>query len=203
MNYRKTKVGVLDSKEWYNKAAKLYSSFHKELASYDKWLFKRFLPRDLNGKSVLDVGAGDARVYSYFHDHHARYVAMDIAEKLLKRAPGRVERVVADIEEERPFADEEFQVVLCFFVLLHISDLSHFFAEAYRVLSAWGKLIVLQNYQRRSYEYNIDGEQFKIQDWNHSHADIVDAAHGAFFAEEHIELVEKGVAIGMIYCFTK
>lgn len=84
--------------------------------------------------SVLDIGAGDARMYSYFQDKGVRYVAMDIAEKLLKRGPSRIEKVVADIEGEWPFADGEFDIELSFFVLLHLSDLSHFFEEAYRTL---------------------------------------------------------------------
>lgn len=85
---------------------------------------------------MLDVGAGDARMYSYFQDKGVRYVAMDVAEKLLKRGPSRIEKVVADIETEWPFADGEFDVELCFFVLLHVSDIGHFFQESYRTLTS-------------------------------------------------------------------
>lgn len=155
MSYRKTKIPVVSSREGYNDAAVLYKSFHKELESYDKGLFQRFLPRDMSGKAVLDIGAGDARLFRYFQDRQVRYVGMDVAEKLLKRAPSRVEKVVADIDSERPFAEGEFDVALCFFVLLHIQDLLHFFREAYRVLQNGGKLIILQNYQRRSYEFEL------------------------------------------------
>ena len=111
--------------------------------------------------------------------------------------------MVADIEAVWPFADEEFDMALCFFVLLHISDLGHFFEEAYRVLKPGGKLVILQNYQRRSYEYNINGKNYKIKDRSHSHQDIVVSGEDAFFTEEHIELMEKDVPIGMLYCFTK
>ncbi len=98
---------------------------------------------------------------------------MDIAEKLLKRAPGRVEKVVADIEETWPFEDATFDIALCFFTILHISDLQHLFDEAYRVMKPGAKLVILQNYQRRSYEYSINGKNFKIRDRSHSHHDIV------------------------------
>lgn len=64
-------------------------------------------------------------------------------------------------------------------------------------------MIVLQNYQRRSYEYNVNGKNYKIQDRSHSDADIVESAEDEFFTEEHIELFEKDVPIGMLYCFTK
>ena len=194
---------MLGSEEGYNKAAAEYKKFHKELASYDKGLFQRFLPRELKGKNVLDIGAGDGRVYKYFADKGVRYVAMDIAEKLLKRGPSRVEKIVADIEKDWPFPDGAFDIALCFFVLLHVQDLTHFFREAYRALKPGGRLIVLHNYQRRSYEYTVQGETFKIKDRSHSHEDIVETAQDEFFSEEHTLLVEKETPIGMLYCFTK
>ena len=203
MSYRKTKIPVVGSKEGYNDAAVIYKSFHKELASYDKWLFQRFLPRNISGKSVLDIGAGDSRLYRFFQDKGVRYVAMDIAEKLLKRSPARVEKVVADIEQPWPFADGEFHIALSFFVLLHLSDLRLFFTEAYRVLADGGVLIILQNYQRRSYEFEMPGKKYKIEDWSHSHDEIMKSWEKAFFTGEYIPLVEKDTAIGMLYCFTK
>jgi len=204
MSYRKTKIPVVGSKQGYNDAAKLYKSFHAELQTYDKGLFQRFLPRTITGKAVLDIGAGDSRLYKYFQDKQVRYVAMDIAEKLLKRSPSRVEKVEADIEETWPFADGEFGIELCFFVLLHITELKHFFSEAYRVLEDGGVLIVLQNYQRRSYEFELPGtKKYKIEDRSHSHNDIMRSAEKAFFTGEYIPLIEKDTAIGMLYCFTK
>lgn len=181
----------------------IYKTFHKELASYDKGLFQRFLPRDISGMSVLDIGAGDARLYKFFVDKHVHYVAMDIAEKLLKRAPARAEKVVADIEDVWPFEDDSFDIGLCFFVLLHLSSLTHFFAESYRIVKPGGKIVVLQNYQRRSYEFDVDLKKFKIEVRPHSHAEIMKAAEKAFFTGEFIPLIENDVEIGMLYCFTK
>ena len=204
MSYRKTKIPVVSSKEGYNDAAALYKSFHKELATYDKGLFQRFLPREITGMSVLDIGAGDSRLYKYFMDRQVRYVAMDVAERLLKRSPSRVEKVVADAEEVWPFEEETFDIELCFFVLLHISDIRHFFKEAYRTLRSGGKIIVLQNYQRRSYEFELPGKKkYKIEDRSHSHNEIMKAGEKAFFTWEYLPLVEKENQIGMLYCFTK
>lgn len=152
---------------------------------------------------MLDIGAGDSRLYKYFQDKQVRYVAMDIAEKLLKRSPSRVEQVVADIEQPWPFADGEFDIALCFFVLLHLSDLKMFFTESYRVLSNGGVLIILQNYQRRSYEFEMPGKKYKVEDRSHSHDEIMRYAEKAFFTGEYIPLIEKDTAIGMLYCFTK
>ncbi|MBP6910215.1 hypothetical protein KBC03_01300 [Patescibacteria group bacterium] len=62
---------------------------------------------------------------------------------------------------------------------------------------------MLQNYQRRSYEYNIHGNNYRIKDRSHSHKDIVESGEHAFFSVEQIELIEKDTPIGMLYCFTK
>ena len=66
-----------------------------------------------------------------------RYVACDIAEKLLSRHPnnaGTIEKVVCDLEEPLPFDDESFDLATSFFVLEHIEDVEHLFTEVYRIL---------------------------------------------------------------------
>jgi len=69
-----------------------------------------------------------------------RYVACDIAEKLLKRHPryggqaGKdVEKVVCDLEDTLPFDNESFDIATSFFVLEHIEDVDSLFGEVYRI----------------------------------------------------------------------
>jgi ubiquinone/menaquinone biosynthesis C-methylase UbiE len=67
----------------------------------------------------------------------ARYVACDIAEKLLSRHPnnaGKVEKVICDLEDTLPFDDESFDLATSFFVLEHIEDIESLFNEVYRIL---------------------------------------------------------------------
>jgi len=74
-------------------------------------------------------------MHSYFADKGiTKYIGFDCAELLLKRAPSRVEKVVGDIEDARPFEDASIDVALAFFVLIHIRDLHHFLEETKRVL---------------------------------------------------------------------
>ncbi len=66
-----------------------------------------------------------------------RYVACDIAEKLLSRHPnnaGKVEKVICDLEDTLPFDDESFDLATSFFVLEHIEDIESLFNEVYRIL---------------------------------------------------------------------
>ncbi len=200
MSYNKTKIPVLDVKTGYNKAAKLYKSFHAGLASYDKWLYQRFLPRSLTGKTILDIGSGDARLHKYFSDKWIeKYIWFDCAELLLKRAPSRVEQVVWDIEEVRPFEDQSIDIALWFFVIVHLRDLQHFMEEAKRVLKPTGNLIILHNFQRREYLYELTTETFKIQDHHWKPSDIEEYAQDAWFSVEQILLQEKWADIGILY----
>lgn len=200
MSYKKTKIAVVDSKTWYNKAAKIYKTFHQGLASYDKWLFQRFLPRDLQSKIILDVWSGDARMHSYFADKWiGKYIGFDIADELLKRAPSRVERVIGDIEEVRPFPDKSVDIILCFFVVLHIRDIKHLFEEAHRVLKEGGTMVVLHNAQRRSFIYTLPSDTFKIEDYHRRDSDVEEAASSAWFSIDSIILEEDSTHIATLY----
>ena len=200
MSYNKTKIAVLDPKTWYNKAAKIYKTFHKGLASYDKGLFQRFLPRSVRDAVILDIGSGDARLHTHFADKWIeKYIWFDCAELLLKRAPSRVERVIGDIEDTWPFEDGSIDVALCFFVLLHVRDIHHLMSEAKRVLKPTGNLIILHNFQRREYVYELPNDTFKIQDYHWKQSDVKTAAEEAGFHVEQILLEEKGTDIGILY----
>jgi ubiquinone/menaquinone biosynthesis C-methylase UbiE len=200
MWYNKSKIAVLDPQTGYNKAAKIYKTFHKGLASYDKGLFQRFLPRSVRDKVILDIWSGDARMHSYFADKGiAKYIWFDCAELLLKRAPSRVEKVSGDIEDVRPFEDASIDIALAFFVLIHIRDLNHFLEEAKRVLKPGGNLIMLHNFQRREYVYELPNETFKIQDYHWKPSEVQETAEEIWFTVEQILLEEKGADIGILY----
>lgn len=120
-------------------------------------------------------------MFSYFADKQiTKYIGFDCADLLLKRAPSRVEKIVGDIEEIRPFPDASIDIGLCFFVLVHIRDIEHFFSEAKRVIAPGGDLVVMHNWQRRSYIYELPHEAtFKIQDYHWNATDVQRAAENA------------------------
>lgn len=203
MSYNKSKIPVYDPQTGYNKAAKIYKTFHAWLASYDKWLYQRFLPRELSDKTILDIGSWDARLYSYFADKRiAKYMGFDCAELLLKRAPARVERVIGDIEQTRPFEDTSIDIALAFFVVVHVRDMEHFLSETKRVLKPSGNLIILHNFQRREYIYDLPNDMFKIQDYHWKPEDIKEIAEEIWFTVETIPLKEKWADIGILFNLT-
>lgn len=204
MSYDKKKVKIYDPKTWYDILYHKYHDFHKDLDSWDKWMFMKFLPENLNWLNILDIGAWDWRLLKYFKwKNYSRYVCCDISEKIMKRIRGNVEKIVCDLEWELPFVDQEFDIVLSFFVLLHIENIQWLFEEIYRVLKPWAKFIALHHIEHRPYEYNMWGEKFKIRNFIHKYEYIEKAADYSFFDIDYMDLLVGNNIVGKVYCFTK
>jgi ubiquinone/menaquinone biosynthesis C-methylase UbiE len=92
---------------------------------------------------VLDLGGGDGRLALELDAGELTVadpsrVALDRARRRLPEA--RVELVAPDAQ--LPFADSEFDLVLCTDVLEHVRDVQLFLSEARRVLGPGGRLAV-------------------------------------------------------------
>ena len=138
MSYNQKQILIHDPETGYNTIADQYKAYHKHLDSFEKGVFVKFLPRDQKNLQIIDLGAGDGRLYKFLSPlQPTRYVACDIADKLLKRHPGKdIEKVVCDLEDTLPFDDESFDVATSFFVLEHIEDVDSLFGEVYRILKS-------------------------------------------------------------------
>lgn len=135
------------------------------MTSFDHNIFTRFLPRDVSQCDILDIGAGDGRVYDYFQDRRFRsYTAMDISPAMLAQLrASNVTKVVADMNEIWPFADASYDVLLSFFALEYVTDLQDFFAQAYRVMRQDAIFVFSYFYQRREFVFGHADEQYKIE----------------------------------------
>ena len=135
MSYNQKHILIHNPKTGYNTIADQYGAYHKHLDGFDKGVFVKFLPKDKSDLQIIDLGAGDGRLHKYLAPlKPTRYVACDIAEQLLNKHPGGVEKIVCDLEDNLPFDDESFDLATSFFVLEHIEDLQHLFGEVYRIL---------------------------------------------------------------------
>jgi SAM-dependent methyltransferase len=101
-------------------------------------------------KHILDAGCGDGR-YSRFVLRHAdadaTITGFDLSPSMLRRARKRVrsERVshaVADLTR-LPFADGQFDAIVCGWVLEHLPDPRPGLCELARVLRPGGKLLLM------------------------------------------------------------
>jgi len=200
MSYNQKHILIHDPETGYNTIAEQYGAYHKHLDSFEKGVFVKFLPKGKEDLAIIDIGAGDGRLYKYLAPlKPTKYVACDVAEKLLKRHPGKdVEKIVCDLEDTLPFDDESFDVATSFFVLEHIEDIHFLFSEMYRILKSWWVFIIGHFIQRREFIWKKDKDQFRIKFFNHRIQDIEKLLIKNFFDLHVVPIREEGNIIGHI-----
>ena len=183
MAYDSKHTLLLDSKEGYNLTETEYKKYWPHLNSFYSLDFNRFVPRERKGYRVLDLGAWDGRMYEQLMKISPdEYVACDCAEKLLAKHPSKGVKVVCDLQQDwTMFKDESFDLLCAFFLLEHIEDLEHFFAEAYRVLKPNGQILIGHFLQRRLFLWNINAKRFKIVQYPHTIEEIEKEAKECWF----------------------
>lgn len=206
MAYDSKHVKVLNSEIWYNMVADQYQKHHSHLDSFFDLEMWRFLPREYNNLDIIDLGAWDGRLFKYFENISFRkYVACDIADKLLDKHPEKwmkVQKIVCDLNEKLPFDDDSFDIVMSFFVLEHIQNIELLFEEVYRILKFGGRWIIGHFLQRREFEWEHgkgkEHIKFKIQQYHYRFEELKKMAEYSFFDFQFQEVVEKWVLIWYI-----
>lgn len=211
MSYKSKWTKILDSELWYNMIADQYGKYHKHLDSFFDFDLSRFIDKGVEALNVADLWAWDGRVLKYFKKiKFQKYVACDIADKLLEKHPEqwwKVQKVVCDLNENLPFEDSSFNVATSFFVLEHIENIDWLFGEVYRILSNGGKWIIGHFPQRREFEWQSGKwknlEKFKIQQYTHKLDWLKKIAEYNFFDFKYQEIVENNTLIGYLIICTK
>lgn len=201
MWYDSKHTQILPPKEGYNLFAAQYGRYHDHLNSFEKWFFLTLLPRKTDYLDVIDLGAGDGRLYKLFqiqNIHFHRYVAFDLAEKLLSRHPSHpeVEKIIGDLEKPLSFGDNTFDLAFSFFVLEHISDIDQLFAEVERILQPWWQWIIGHFIQRREFIWKKWADNYKISFVPHRIQDLEKIAQKNVFKTHTIPIKEKGALLG-------
>lgn len=205
VSYRKFTTPQLDSKIGFNKAAKDYNTYREHLNSIDNNRFLRFLPRDIKGKNILDIWAGDGRIFEHFKNSNFNsYTAIDIAEEMLHSfRSSQIKKICADCSEHIPLDNESIDLALSFFFFEYITTLQEFFEEVYRVLTPGGTFVATYFYQRNSFVWWHGDDSFKIAREPHTYDQIQKAAEYAFFSVECKPIIDQYKTLGNIYVFTK
>jgi demethylmenaquinone methyltransferase / 2-methoxy-6-polyprenyl-1,4-benzoquinol methylase len=112
-----------------------------------------------DGSCILDIGTGTGDlIYQAAQKLHGngRFVGLDFAPAMLRLARGKRKgtgnhpEFVLGSAMSAPFKDHVFDSAVTAFVLRNVSDLSLFFAEAYRVLGPGGKFVSLDMFPPRA-----------------------------------------------------
>jgi SAM-dependent methyltransferase len=165
---------------------------------------------DFGDKHVLEVGPGIIRHLSYVESKPARYTICDInedvlsmAEKQLREATIPRETILLSRrnEEELPFANESFDVIISFNSLEHLHPLDIYLIEIKRILKSGGQLVggipcegglawglgrffTTRRYVHKNYGINYD----KIICWEHPNfADIIIERLDTHFERQYLK----------------
>ena len=206
MGYDSKHIDIKTAEDGYNKVANDYNKYHTLLDNFDQGMYKKFLPRSGKVLNIIDLGAGDGRMYKHLQKlPHNKYVACDIAEKLLKRHPGtkKIEKIVCDLKHPLPFADESFDLATSFFVFEHLEQLETVFQEVQRILAPGGRRIIGHFLQRREFLRRTNAENFKIEFYNHRIGKIEQLAQDNFGNIYIFPVMEKDDTIGYIILIEK
>ena len=101
---------------------------------------------DLSGCRVLDAGCGPGLYAEELLSRGAEVVAFDssppMVELAAERLGGRVTVLHADLNAPLPFAEAEFDLVLCALVIHHVDDRGAALREFFRVLRPGGHVVL-------------------------------------------------------------
>jgi len=201
---REQKVAIFSPKKWYNTLSEEYKKFHKHLDNFDKGAFLKFLPRETKDKTILELWAGDGRIFSHLIKKPKTYIACDIAERLLNKHPGwkNIKKVICDLEDELPFKTESIDIVLSFFVIEHIENIEQLFSEISRILKPGGTAIIGHFLQRRAAIFKDWKKKYKIDRFNYTHTFLCKQAECYFWKVANKAIYEKNVLIWHIIIFS-
>lgn len=137
----------------YNRVARFYDVMESlmEVMNFRRWrrMLFNFIEKEGENLLVLEIGSGTGKNLPFYPDFS--FAAVDISEKMLKRAVEknkrcgkRVDFVIGDAEK-LPFRDEAFDVVFSTFVFCSVDNPVNGLREAYRVLKKEGKAYFLEH----------------------------------------------------------
>lgn len=199
------KVEILNSSSGYDLAALDYDKKEKYLNSFEQ---NKLLPLfgEVNGKKILDVGAGTGRLSLVLGKAGAQVTALDVSMEMLKilaKKNGKIETVVGEADD-LPFEDNTFDFVTATFLIVHLKNPTAFFDEAYRVLKDNGRLIITNINQKEAPEVKIKQGKIKIESYYHRPEKIIEELENlAFKIEKNIFVYEKDVWINQIVVAVK
>ena len=202
MTYKNRKPSIVhDSKEGYDKYAKFYDKTLEYLDSFEQGKLMGVIGK-IKGKKVLDVGCGTGRIIKALTEKEAIVTGVDLSPEMIlvaKKKFPKIEFAEADAEK-LPFKDEEFDVVVASFLIVHLKTLQKAFDEIYRVIKPGGFFVVTNINQRKAPKLKL-AEQNKIviDSYYHMPDRVTAALEDSFFFVEKEEFVyESGIWINQI-----
>jgi len=139
---------ILPAREGYDRWAPHYDQKGNPAVALKQREIRRLLG-DVRGLQVVDLGCGTGRNSVEMAEAGAEVSAVDFSEGMLSQArqrqgAGRIRFIVRDLESSLPFADHQFDRVLCSLALEHVVNLDSTFGEMARICRPDGRVVVIE-----------------------------------------------------------
>lgn len=119
-----------------------------EMLLFSKW--RKKLLKKTKGK-VLEIGVGTGKNLQYYNYNQVNLTAVDISKGMLARAEKKAKKENFPVKfklvnsEKLPFKENNFDYIVCTFVLCSVSDQIKMLKEMKRVLKKKGKILFLEH----------------------------------------------------------
>lgn len=129
----------------YDNWSKEYDSFDNPMIAIDEMYFPETIGT-IDGLKVLDLGCGSGRYSLKLAQNNAIVTGIDLSEGMLEKARHKTSKyninfIKHDIQQNLPFADKSFDLVISSLVFEHIKDLGKIYSEIHRVLNDDGRFL--------------------------------------------------------------
>lgn len=128
------------------------------------------VPNIKNADKILDVGCGTGNIIDYisrFLNPKAKFYCLDLDKNPVLSE--KIEFSKCDVDVETfPFSDNEFDVVISFFVIEHLKNPQNLFSEAFRTLKSGGYFYCVTEYYTSIFcsdGYNFYSDPTHVRPW--------------------------------------
>jgi len=174
----------------YDQWSSQYDSNKNKTRDLDQKVTQEIL-RNLDFKSVLELGCGTGKNTEWLQIKASKIVAVDFSEEMLEIAKKKInsENVIfqkADIIKNWDWTAEKFELIACNLILEHINDLDFIFRQAFSKLKSGGYFFISELHPFKQYigsKARFDSEEgiIELETFTHHISEFLDAANTAGF----------------------
>ncbi len=191
---------IVDPREGYNLYADEYKKDYAKLDSFDKSDFLKLLPESVD--MAIELGIGDGRISESVKKASKWFIGIDISNKMLENClkyHGNIDLINADLDYSIPLKSASADLVVAYFLFVHIKDAKGLIEEVYRVLKENGVFVFNLIHQKKPPVLKAGKNKFKIKSYYHIPSHIEEYLDYFWFEWERVDIMEGKFWVSKIY----